>query len=103
MLLIDADDLDLDFVALLVGLALLGAALPRDLADVDEAVHGADGDEQAEAGLAVDNAVKDVADVDFFVELGARSGQFFVKQAAARQDEAALALVLLEQADGEPG
>ena len=58
LLPVEADDLDGGLVALLVEVADADVALPRDLADVDEAVHGAlEVHEDAEVRDAADFAL----------------------------------------------
>ena len=96
VLLIDPDDLDGDLVALLEAVADTHVPLPRDLAHVHQAVHGADVDEDAEVGQAADLALDDVALVHLFVELGPLLRGLLLDEGLPREDDAVLPAIRRE-------
>ncbi len=93
LIVIDADDHNVDLFADFQDLGRMIDAAPAHIGEVQETIDAGQVDESAEVGDVLDNAFPDVADLDLIKEGAALEGALFVKQLAAG-DHHVLAFVI---------
>ena len=93
LIVIDADDHNVDLFADFQDLGRMIDAAPAHIGEVQKAIDAGQIDESAEVSDVLDNAFPDVADLDLIEEGAALEGALFVKQLAAG-DHHVLAFVI---------
>ena len=84
---VEADDLDVDRLADLQGLAGMVDAAPRDIGDVQQTIDTAEVDEGAVVGDVLDHALQNLAFLEVGHQFGPRLGPRFLEHGTARNDD----------------
>src|SRR5262249_7378631 len=98
LLLVDLEDVDLEFLVDLHHLVRVGDAGPGHVGDVQQAVDPAEVHERAEVGDVLDHALAGIADLDLFEQLLLLDAAAVLDQLAATDHDVAPLLIDLENA-----